>query len=326
MNASGMKADRTKAAWLAGAALAAAIGLAAPASAQETKVAIGISGWTGFAPLTLAKEAGIFKKNGLDVTIKKIPQASRHLAVASGDIQCAATTVETYVVWNAAGVPIKQIFQLDKSYGADGMVVRGSTASIKDLKGKSIASSGPGTSPYFVMAWMLKKNGLSPKDVTVVNMEPGPAAQAFIAGQNDAAMTYEPYLSSVRAKPEAGKIIATTLDYPVVMDTFGCAPKFIAENEKAVKALADSYFEALDMIAKDPKKSNEIMGADVKQSGDDFAASSKYLRWQDKAANKAFFEGDYKTFTKEAADLLLEAGVIKQIPDLTTLADTRFIQ
>ncbi|WP_406855800.1 ABC transporter substrate-binding protein [Alsobacter sp. KACC 23698] len=326
MDASFIEGRRIKAGWLAGAALAAAIGAAAPASAQETKVAIGISGWTGFAPLTLAKEAGIFKKNGLDVTIKKIPQASRHLAVASGDIQCAATTVETYVVWNAAGVPIKQIFQLDKSYGADGMVVRAGTASIKDLKGKSIASSGPGTSPYFVMAWMLKKNGLSPKDVTVVNMEPGPAAQAFIAGQNDAAMTYEPYLSSVRAKPEAGKIIATTLDYPVVMDTFGCSPKFIAENEKAVKALADSYFEALDMIAKDPKKSNEIMGADVKQSGDDFAASSKYLRWQDKAANKAFFEGDYKTFTKEAADLLLEAGVIKQIPDLNALAETRFIQ
>jgi NitT/TauT family transport system substrate-binding protein len=32
------------------------------AHAQETKVAVGISGWTGFAPLTLAKEAGIFKK------------------------------------------------------------------------------------------------------------------------------------------------------------------------------------------------------------------------------------------------------------------------
>src|SRR6476469_3423164 len=103
-------------------AATAALLVSAPAVAQETKVAIGISGWTGFAPLTLAKEAGIFKKNGLDVTIKKIPQASRHLAVASGDIQCAATTVETYVVWNANGVPIKQIFQLDKSYGADGMV------------------------------------------------------------------------------------------------------------------------------------------------------------------------------------------------------------
>jgi len=85
------------------AALLGATIIAAPAMAQ-TKVAIGISGWTGFAPLTLAKEAGIFAKNGLDVTIKKIPQASRHLAIASGDVQCAATTVETWVVWNANGV------------------------------------------------------------------------------------------------------------------------------------------------------------------------------------------------------------------------------
>ena len=107
--------------------IAAALGAAlaaTPAIAQGTKVTIGISGWTGFAPLTLAKEAGIFAKNGLDVTIKKIPQASRHLAIASGDIQCAATTVETWVVWNANGIPTTQLFQLDKSYGADGMAVR----------------------------------------------------------------------------------------------------------------------------------------------------------------------------------------------------------
>src|SRR6187431_3209418 len=222
--------------------------MAVPASAQ-TKVNIGISGWTGFAPLTLAKEAGIFAKNGLDVTIKKVPQASRHLAIQSGDIQCAATTVETWVVWNANGVPTKQIFQLDKSYGADGMAVRANVNSIKDLKGKTVAASAPGTAPYFTLAWFLKKNGLSLKGVTVVTLEPGPAAQAFIAGQNDAAMTYEPYLSSVRNAPQAGKIIATTLDYPMIMDTVGCTPKFLDDNPKAAKALADSYFEAVDMIA-----------------------------------------------------------------------------
>jgi NitT/TauT family transport system substrate-binding protein len=299
--------------------------LAVPASAQ-TKVNIGISGWTGFAPLTLAKEAGIFAKNGLDVTIKKIPQASRHLAIASGDIQCAATTVETWVVWNASGIPTTQIFQLDKSYGADGLAVRGNVNSIKELKGKTVAASAPGTSPYFLLAWFLKKNGLSPKDVTIVNMEPGPAAQAFIAGNNDAAATYEPYLSAVRAAPDKGKIIATTLDYPMVMDTFGCTPKFIAENEAAVKALTKSYFEALAMIKADEKKAYEIMGADVKQSGEAFGNSAKYLRWQDQEANKKFFSGEHAAFSKEAADLLLEIGVIKAIPDLSKLADPRFVQ
>ncbi|MGM4901932.1 ABC transporter substrate-binding protein [Tardiphaga sp. 866_E4_N2_1] len=299
--------------------------VATPAAAQ-TKVTIAISGWTGFAPLTLAKEAGIFAKNGLDVTIKKVPQASRHLAIASGDVQCAATTVETWVVWNANGVATTQLFQLDKSYGADGMAVRAGTASIKDLKGKTVAASAPGTAPYFTLAWFLKKNGLSVKDVSVVNMEPGPAAQAFIAGQNDAAMTYEPYLSAVREKPEAGKIIATTLDYPMIMDTFGCTPKFIADNGDAVKALAKSYFEAVAMIKADQAKSYEIMGADVKQTGEKFGASAQYLRWQDQEANKKFFAGEHQAFSKEAAELLLEIGVIKEIPDLTKLADPRFIQ
>jgi NitT/TauT family transport system substrate-binding protein len=298
------------------------------ANAQETKVAVGISGWTGFAPLTLAKEANIFKKNGLDVSIKKIPQKDRHLAIASGDVQCAATTVETWVVWNANGVATTQIFQLDKSYGADGMVVKPAITKITDLKGKTVAASAPGTSPYFALAWMLKKNGMSTKDVKIVNLEPQAAANAMIAGTDgvDAAMTYEPYLGAVRAKPEAGKIIATTLDYPMVMDTFGCTPKFLSENPKAAKALADSYFEAVEMIQKEPKKSFEIMGADVKQTGEAFEASSKYLRWQDRAANQKFFAGEHAAFSKEAADLLMEAGIIKSLPDMGKLADTRFLK
>ncbi|WP_315836074.1 ABC transporter substrate-binding protein [Bradyrhizobium prioriisuperbiae] len=305
---------------------AAAMLMVAGSAHAQTKVNIGLSGWTGFAPLTLAKEAGIFAKNGLDVTLKKIPQASRHLAIASGDVQCAATTVETWVTWNANGVATTQLFQLDKSYGADGLVVRAATDKIADLKGKTVAASAPGTAPYFTLAWFLKKNGLSVKDVTVVNMEPGPAAQAFIAGQNDAAVTYEPYLSAVRAKPDAGKIIATTLDYPMIMDTFGCTPKFIAENEPAVRALTKSYFEALAMIKSDEAKSYEIMGADVKQSGEAFGNSAKYIRWQDQEANKKFFTGEHAAFSKEAADLLLEVGVIKQLPDMSKLADPRFVQ
>ena len=68
------------------------------------------------------------------------------------------------------------------------------------------------------------------------------------------------------------------------------------------------------------------MGADVKQTAEQFEGSQKFLRWQDKAANQKFFAGEHAAFSKEAADLLLEAGIIRQIPDLTKLADTRFIR
>ena len=306
---------------IVGAATAVVLGWSGLAQAADTKIAIGISGWTGFGPLTLAKEVGIFKKHGLDVTLPKIPQASRALALASGDIQCAATTLETWVVWNANGVPAKELFQLDKSYGADGMVARSGIKSVADLKGKAVAASAPGTSPYFMLAWILNANQMTMKDVRVVNLEPGPAAQAFLAGQNDAAVTYEPYLSSVRDKPDQGHILATTLDYPMVLDSVGCSPKFLDANPGAAKALAESYFEALDYMKANQKKSDDIMGADVKQSGDEFADSAKYLRWVGREDNRTFFSSEFGKFSNTAADLLVQIGTIKQKPDMTALYD-----
>ena len=239
-----------------------------PASAQ-TKVNIGISGWTGFAPLTLAKEAGIFAKNGLDVTIKKIPQASRHLAIASGDIQCAATTVETWMVWNANGVATTQLFQLDKSYGADGLVGARQCEFDQGTQGQDGGGLGARHLALFPA-------GLVPEEERPVAQ--GRDDREYGAGTGGAGLHRRQQrcrrdlravsLGGARRARQAGKIIATTLDYPMVMDTFGCTPKFIAENEAAVKALTKSYFEALDMIKTDEKKAYEIMGADVKQTGE----------------------------------------------------------
>lgn len=298
------------------------------ASAQDTKVAIGISGWTGFAPITLAQEAGIYKKNGLDVTVRMVPQKDRHLVIASGDIQCAATSVETWIVWNANGVATTQMFKMDQGMGSDGIVARPGITKVSDLKGKTVAASAPGTNPYFTLSWMLKKNGLTIKDVKIVNLEPGPAANTFVAGYNglDAAVTYEPYISLVRDKPESGKLIASSLDYPMVFDSFGCTPKFLKEHPKAAKALTESYFEALDMIAKEPAKSNAIMGAAVKQSAEQFQKSSTLIRWADRAANHRFFAGELQAFNKEAADLLMETGVIKSIPNLDSIYDASFVR
>ncbi len=306
-----------------------ALGLAGTAAAQEVPVSIGISGWTGFAPLTLAKEAGIFKKNGLDVTIRKIPQKDRHLAIASGDIQCAATTVETWIVWNTNGIATTQLFKMDQGMGSDGIVAKNSITKVSDLKGKTIAASAPGTSPHFFLSWVLKKNGLTLKDVTVVTLEPSPAATAFVAGNSglDAAVTYEPYLSLVNDKPEAGKMLANSLQYPAVFDTFGCTPKFIKENPKAAKALTESYFEALEMIKTDKTKAFTIMGADVKQTAEQFEKSQAKIQWADREANMKFFNGDIQAFNKEAAVLLQEIGVIKTAPtNMDALFDTSFLK
>src|SRR3546814_13799653 len=93
---------------IAGAATLLASGPAAYA-ADMPKVVLGMSGWTGFAPLSLAEEARLFKKHGVDVEITFIPQKERHLTVAAGATPAVATTVVTYIAWTSAGIPLTHV-------------------------------------------------------------------------------------------------------------------------------------------------------------------------------------------------------------------------
>ena len=68
---------------VAGAAGALALSYLARAQGLP-KITIGMSGWTGFAPLTLAEQAGLFRANGVEVETKFVPQRERNLALASG--------------------------------------------------------------------------------------------------------------------------------------------------------------------------------------------------------------------------------------------------
>ena len=298
------------------------------AAAEPARVSVGISGWTGFAPLTLAQAEGIFKRHGVEVDIRKIPQKDRHLALASDAIQCTATSVETWIIWNAAGIASKQVFKMDQGMGSDGILARPGIESVADLRGRTIAVSAPGTNPHFSLAWILKKNGLTLRDVKLATLEPGPAANALMTGSAnlDAAVTYEPYLSAVLGKPGVGKLIADSSRYPMVIDSFGCTAEFIKLHPRTVRALTDSYFDALDLIAKDPARAYKIMGADVKQTAAQFEMSQSKLRWADRAANVKFFGGELQEFDREAAALLKEIGVIRAVPDLDALYDTTFVK
>jgi NitT/TauT family transport system substrate-binding protein len=304
--------------------LGAALATPALAQAQSATIKIGMSGWTGFAPLTLADRAGLFKKHGANVETVFIPQAQRLAALASGAVQAVATTVDSQIVWSTA-VPLTQVLVLDRSHGGDGIAAKPGINSIVELRGKTIGVDGAGTTPYFVLVYILKKNGLSARDVRLVTLAPQPAANAFLAGQVEAASTYEPYLSSIRNEPSSGRILVTTLDYPIVVDTLSFPTEAIARNKDSIHQIVAAFFEALEMIKEKPDEANRIMGERVNQTAEAFGKSASFIQWQDKAMNQAYMAKDLMTFMQEAADIQLDAGVIRQKPNLGTMLDTSFV-
>lgn len=302
--------------------------LAAPAvlRAQSLpKITIGMSGWTGFAPLTLAEGAGLFRANGIEVETKFVPQRERNLALVGGALNCVVTTVDTMILW-ASSAPLQQVLVLDRSRGGDGIAVRPSINSWADIKGKQIAVDGPGTTPYFVLAYMMRENGQSIRDVRTATLAPQPAAQAFVAGQFDGCSTYEPYLSQVRAMgADKGKILATTLDYPCVVDTLAFQPSFIQANPEAVRRVVKSWYDAVAMIAREPDRSYEIMGRRVNQTAEQFKNSAQFIEWLDQDKNKEYVARGLPEFMQKALTVQREAGVVRQDVNLGALLNTSFL-
>ncbi|MGG5809714.1 ABC transporter substrate-binding protein [Falsiroseomonas sp. CW058] len=310
------------------AATAGALALPAVTRAQGSfpKITIGMSGWTGFAPLTLAENAGLFRANGLDVETRFVPQRERNLALASGALNCVVTTVDTMIQW-AASIPLTQVLVLDRSRGGDGIAVRPAIRGWSDLRGKTVAVDGAGTTPYFVLAYMLRENGMSIRDVQTATLAPQPAAQAFVAGQFDAASTYEPYLSQVRQMgADRGRILATTNDHACVVDTLAFQPAFIERNAEAVRRVVKSWFDAVEMIAREPMRSWEIMGNRTRQTAEQFRDSAQYIEWLDLAKNRDYVAAGLPEFTRKAHTVQRESGVLRQDVDVSRLFDDRFLR
>ena len=110
----------------------------------------------------------------------------------------------------------------------------------------------------------------------------------------------------------------------MVVDVLVFKKDFIEKHPKIVKATVDSFFEALDMIKREPDKAYEMMGSVVKQPGDAFAKSAGYIAWQDRAANKAYYAKDHKQFVDFAVRVLKSTRVIDKEPKAEEMVDLRF--
>lgn len=309
--------------------VAALLGLAtvsAGAVAQDRpKITLAMSGWTGFAPMTLAQKTGIFERNGIEVEIVKMPTSNRHQAMASGDVQAITTTVDTHILYASSGVPVTQVLVLDTSSGGDGVAARGDIASIADLKGKSVAVQFGGV-PQFWLAYLLKQEGLTLDDLKLTNLQPKDAANAFVAGQFDAAVTYEPYLSTVR-ESGTGSIIVTSAETPgVIVDTLAFQPDYIEQNRQVVEAMVKSWFEALDYIEANRDEAFAIMGADVNQTAEQFAESAANVSWYGREANREYMTETLPAFLDEANEIMAEARLVRRPADTATMIDSSFVQ
>ena len=194
-------------------------------------------------------------------------------------------------------------------------------------KGKTAAASAPGTAHHFGLAWMLNKNGMTMKDITLSSLSPSLRPRPCLRSERCGPATYEPLSVHGPPTPAPVKDLATTIDqYLMVgMDTVVAIPSgsMAANTSAAAAALTPVLLRCHrhDQFRQRKRACRNHGRVAVKQSGEQFGKSAAFLKWIGQG-------GRYNQESSFASDLLpfregesaanprqLEAGVIRSIPE-----------
>lgn len=192
------------------------------------------------------------------------------VGLISGDIQIAAVPCNlASVLYNKTngGIKVAGINTLSVLY----IVETGdSVKSIADLKGKTIYSTGKGTTPEYTLNYLLKASGIDPaKDVTIEYKSEATEVAAVLSESTDAiAMLPQPYVTTVMKQNDKVRVAldiakewenistdgSTVVTGVVVVNT-----KFLEENESAVHAFLDEYATSVTYVNENVEEAADIV-------------------------------------------------------------------
>jgi taurine transport system substrate-binding protein len=218
--------------------VAAALGSAA-ASAQQKEVTFAHQDM--LVPLRTVMESGELEKaTGYKINWRMFGGGGDVIkAMASGDVQLGEAGSSPITAAASQGQDIKLFWILDDIADAEALIVRNGSGinSVKDLKGKKVATPFVSTAHYQLMA-VMKTEGVDAKSVNVMNLRPPEIAAAWERGDIDAAFIWDPVLSKIKGN---GKVIETSKTigkrgFPT-FDGLIVNAKWAAQNEAFMVAL-----------------------------------------------------------------------------------------
>src|SRR6478672_8586601 len=193
----------------------------------------------------LAKEAGIFKKHGLDLDTIFIDGSVRGIqSLIAGDLGYSGAVGPAVINAKLAGADVA-IVQSQMNTLTYFIIGNASIKSPEDLRGKTAAVHIPGTSADFAMRLALNKVGIAYKDIKAVTLGGAPPRlNATINGQTDFTIVSEG--EKLQGEKNGLKVIIDMAKFKVPFQ-FNCTVatrKKIRENPDEVRRVVWSLAEA----------------------------------------------------------------------------------
>lgn len=226
---------------------------------------LGLTTWIGYSPFYVADALDLYKKYDLKVKLQTFTDpAMLPSALAGSAIDGALMTYDQVVGAAGQGQNFKVVMPVDYSYGGDAVLAEKSITKVSQLKGKKVAYA-PLSPSDFLLAYALKINGMSDKDIQPVNMTPEAVPAAMASGATPAGVTYEPNVSQIL---DAGKgkyhVIYSSREAPgIITDVLAFDVKKLGKDDKQIMALMRGYLDGLAYMKAKPLDAAKLIGKAV---------------------------------------------------------------
>lgn len=223
-----------------------------------------------------AVATGIYKKYGLDVTVKMGgPQVNILQLMAAGQSDCIMGSSDLQMmIARSSGLPVvtlASVFQKDPQV----LIAHEDVKTLDDLKGKTILIAPAAHRGYWL--WLKGKYGLQDSQTRPYTFN----IQPFVADKNTVQQGYltsEPFAVQ-RAGVKANTFLLADHGWPSYATTISCMEDTVKGRSKAVAAFVKGSMEGWKSYLADPAPGNALIKKDnPKMSDEQLAYSVAKLR------------------------------------------------
>lgn len=254
--------------------LAASLGLAFAAGAQAQEKLTYMTNWYAQAEhggFYQAVATGIYKKYGLDVTIKMGgPQVNIMQMLGAGQTDCIMGSSDLQImVARSNGLPIVTLaasFQKDPQV----LIAHEDVRKFEDMKGKTILIASSARQGYWL--WLKSKYGLEDGQTRPYTFN----IQPFVADKNTVQQGYltsEPFAIQ-KAGVKANTFLFADHGWPSYSTTISCLEQTVKDKPKAMAAFVKGTMEGWKSYFADPAPANALIKKDNPNMSDEQLAYS----------------------------------------------------
>jgi NitT/TauT family transport system substrate-binding protein len=292
----------------------------------EPPLRVGANVWPGYETLYLARSLGYY--DNTPIRLVDYPSGTEEVrAYRNGEIEAAGISIDQALVLAATNPDVKIVVVMDFSDGGDVILGKPEIPNIQSLRNKPVGVESTALGA-FIITRALEQKGMSPQDIKIVSLGVSEHERAFKKGTVDAVVTF----GSARTKLLAAgaKLLFDSSQIPgEIVDVLIVRNEVIEKQPKALQALVDGRFRALDYLTKNPQDAAIKIAPRTGLTPAQFLESLKGLRSPDLQENQKLLAKTDPSLlkgVKRLSEVMLDNKLLPKAVDTAPLLDDRLVK